>query len=116
MLSQRKALIDPSASVAMSSDRQSRRVFVSNPSGLHLRGAAVISRFANEYPHSSFRITCGERQADAKSIFEIMCLRVGVGSELLLEATGPESVQALARMERLINRVLNFLPNEGSSQ
>jgi phosphotransferase system HPr (HPr) family protein len=100
----------------MSSDGQSRHVLVSNPSGLHLRAAAVISQFANEYPHSSFRITCGQRQADAKSIFEFMCLRVSAGSELILEATGPESVQALVRIERSINRALNFLPNEGSSQ
>lgn len=100
----------------MSSDCQSRRVSVSNPSGLHLRAAAVISRFANEYPHSSFRIICGERQADAKSIFELMCLRVNAGSELILEATGAESVQALERIERLIDRALNFLPNEGGSQ
>jgi phosphocarrier protein FPr len=91
-------------------------MLVSNPSGLHLRGAALIFRFANEYPRSSFRITCGERQADAKSIFELMSLRVSVGSELVLEATGPESVQALARIERLINRILNFSPNEGSAQ
>jgi phosphotransferase system HPr (HPr) family protein len=89
---------------------------VSNPSGLHLRAAAAISRFANEYPHSSFRIIWGERQADAKSVFEIMCLRVSPGSEVTLEVTGPESVQALERIERLISGVLNFLPKEGGSQ
>lgn len=100
----------------MSSDCQSRRVLVSDPSGLHLRGAALISRFANEYPHSSFRITCGERQANAKSIFELMGLRVSAGSVLILDATGPESEQALARIERLISRVLNSVPNERSSQ
>lgn len=100
----------------MTSNRQCRRVLVSNPSGLHLRGAAVISRFANEYPHSSFRVTCGEHQADAKSILDLMCLRVSTGSELVLEVTGPESEQALARIERLINRVLNCLPNTGISQ
>jgi phosphotransferase system HPr (HPr) family protein len=98
----------------MSGDRQSRRVSVSNPSGLHLRAAAVISRFANEYPHSSFRIIYGERQADAKSIFEIMCLQVRPGSEVILEAKGPESVQALERIERLVSGVLNFLPKEGA--
>ena len=108
--------IEPRTGVAMFGNRQSRHVSVSNPSGLHLRSAAVISRFANEYPHSSFRIICGERQADAKNIYEIMCLRVSPGSDVILEATGPESVQALERMERLINDVLNFLPMGGGSQ
>ena len=101
--------------VAMARDCQCRRVLVSNPSGLDLRRAAAISRFANEYPKSLFRITCGERHADAKSILELMCLRVSTGSELILEATGAESVQALARIERLINRVLSSMLNEGSS-
>jgi phosphotransferase system HPr (HPr) family protein len=99
----------------MLSDCQSRRVLVSNPTGLHPRASALISRFANEYPHSSFRIICGEHQADAKNIFELMCLHVNPGSELILQATGPESVQAIERIERLIDRALNFVPKEGGS-
>ncbi len=78
-----------------------RRVRVSNVEGLHLRAAALFSKQAQRFP-CDFQVRCGTRHANAKSVWELLGLTAEYGSELLLEAQGPESKQALDCLESLM--------------
>jgi phosphotransferase system HPr (HPr) family protein len=81
----------------------SRRVLVNNADGVNMRAAVVLCQHARLYP-CVLRITCEDRAADAKSIWELLGLRAECGSELLLEARGPQSKQALDCLEHLVTQ------------
>jgi phosphocarrier protein len=85
----------------MSGEQLTRRVRVGNKDGLHLRAAALLSQQAQRFP-CDIRITCGDRQADAKSIWELIGLLAEPGCELLLQAAGSQAEAALDRLEDLV--------------
>jgi phosphocarrier protein FPr len=78
----------------MDDNRLACHVRIGSGEGLHLRKAAALSEFAKHYS-CELRITHGDRRADAKSVLDVLCLGAGQGDELLLEADGPGSLQAL---------------------
>jgi|GEM_PF-5034931 len=65
-----------------------------NSHGLHLRSAMELSRHAQQYS-CVIRIRYGDRQADAKSILDLISLADGNGSELVLEAHRLRSTEVL---------------------
>ena len=79
----------------------SRRILVKNVDGVNLHAAVVLFEHARWFP-CALRITCESRAADAKNIWELLGLRAECGSELLLEAQGPQSKQALDSLENLV--------------
>ncbi len=81
----------------------SRRVPVNNVDGVNLRAAVLLCEHAQLFP-CALRITCEGRPADAKNIWELLRLRAECGSELLLEAQGPQSKQALDCLENLVTQ------------
>lgn len=80
---------------------QYRRVRIKSNDGLQLRAAAALSFIASYYP-GKLRVKFKHRQADAKSIIELLCLAAGDSDEIILEALGPKSAEALDRLEHLI--------------
>jgi phosphocarrier protein len=78
----------------ISNDTATRRVFLTNIHGLHFRPAMVLSEHAQSYP-CVIRVSCGERQADAKSILDLLTLAAVFGSELVFEAQGPHNTEAV---------------------
>ena len=74
-----------------------RRVTVVNRLGLHARAAARLVRTASEY-RSSVRLERADRSAsaDAKSILSVLMLAAARGTELRVEADGPDEEAALA--------------------
>jgi phosphocarrier protein len=87
----------------MIADRWTRRVRICNEEGLHLRAAALLSQEACRFP-CEIRISCGERHADAKSVWELIGLVAERGLELLLRAKGSQSEEALDFLEALVAR------------
>jgi phosphocarrier protein len=79
------------------------RVSITNPQGLHLRPAMVLSQHAQRFP-CVIRAACGDRQGDAKSILDLICLAAVCGSELLFEAHGPNSTEALDSLQQLVRQ------------
>ena len=78
-----------------------RRVSLLNKNGLHLRAAALLAQTAAHF-HSDVRVTCRNRVADAKSVLELLSLVAEPGSELDLEARGPDSWMTINAMADLI--------------
>lgn len=87
----------------MIAERFVRCVRITNEEGLHLRAASLFSQIARTFA-CDIRVTCGKRQADAKSVWELIGLAAGPGTELVIEAAGTQSEEALDRLEGLVAR------------
>jgi phosphocarrier protein len=85
----------------MITERLTRRVRISNEEGLHLRAAALFSQVAQMFA-CDIRLACGERHADGKSVWELIGLAAEPGTELVIEAEGSQSEEALDRLEGLV--------------
>ena len=94
----------------MIANGSTRHVRICNEEGLQLRAAVVLSQLARMFP-CEIRISCGNRQADAKSVWELIGLVAEVGSELVLKAKGSQSEKALDFLEALVARGFN-VPEE----
>ena len=68
-------------------------VVIPNPTGLHARPAAVLSKLAQKY-ESDIRLKRGDDQANAKSVMAIMGLEVYQGHKVQVIARGPDAAQA----------------------
>ena len=68
-------------------------IVLSNPLGLHMRPAAAFARTAARFL-STIMVYKGQRAANGKSFTNLLMLAAGPGSELILEAEGPDSCEA----------------------
>jgi phosphocarrier protein HPr len=72
-----------------------------NKLGLHARAAAKLTHVASGY-QSEIWVSRSGRRVNAKSIMGVMMLAAGRGSQVLLEAEGPDAEAALAALSKLI--------------
>ncbi len=92
----------------MADGAASRTVEVTNPQGLHARPADLFVKLASRYQATIEVIKDGER-VDGKSILAILTLAAVQGTQLRLEANGPDADAALQALTELIVR--NFDDN-----
>ena len=80
---------------------QTRIVNVANNLGLHARLAAQVVHLASRF---KCRVSLGfkDRTANARSVVAVMLLAAGVGSTILIEASGPDEAEALDAISSLI--------------
>ena len=79
----------------------SKVVTVTNPSGLHLRPAGVLSQTAMKY-ESKIVIECGEKKIVAKSVLNVMAAGIKQGTEVTVICEGPDEEEALQGMVEVI--------------
>jgi phosphocarrier protein len=72
-----------------------------NKLGLHARASAKLTQVASGF-QCEIWISRNGRRVNAKSIMGVMMLAAGMGSTVLLEASGEDAEQALAAMLQLI--------------
>jgi len=87
----------------MSESKWSRTVIVINPQGLHARPADLIVKAANRF-QSKVEIIKGHERVDAKSILAIFTLAALAGTELVVEADGPDAQDAVQALCELFER------------
>ena len=80
-----------------------RTVIVGNPQGLHARPADLFVKLASRYQSTVVVIKDGER-VDGKSILAILTLAAVQGTQLRIEATGPDAEDALTALAELFLR------------
>jgi phosphocarrier protein HPr len=99
----------------MADETVTRTVVVSNPQGLHARPAEVFVKTASQYQSRIEVIKDGYR-VDGKSILNILTLAAVQGTQLNLEATGPDAQAALQALSELFARSFDEgnLENNGS--
>ncbi|MEM4720974.1 MAG: HPr family phosphocarrier protein [Candidatus Methanomethylicaceae archaeon] len=81
-----------------------KQVKVVNPQGLHARPAIQFVQTANAF-RSSITITKGERTGNAKSISQLMSLKVRKDDSILIQANGEDEEEA-------VNALVSMLSSE----
>lgn len=80
-------------------------VVLKNEQGLHARPSALIVKTANAEPFKAVAVTLrvGTREADCKSIMEVMMLASPRGTELVFEARGSGAAAAVQALVQLVD-------------
>ncbi len=78
------------------------KVVIQNKLGMHARSAAMFVELANRF-RSKIVIKRDEIEVNGKSIMGIMMLAAAKGTELSLQARGPDESEALESLARLVN-------------
>ena len=80
-----------------------RKVVVNNETGLHARPAASLVQFVKNYP-GEVKIIKDGKEANAKSIFNVMSLGIAKGTEITLIAEGEDE-------EKFVDELVDFVNN-----
>ncbi len=89
----------------------SRIIPVAHADGLNLRAAVLLCEQARRFP-CVLLVRCGAQQADAKSVWDLLGLMAEYGSELVFEARGPQSTEALNCLEILVTHQFQVAEKE----
>lgn len=90
-----------------------REVVITNEQGLHARPAQLLARLALQY-ESIIEFIRDSQRVDAKSILHLLTLGADQGTELMIEAKGPDAEEALNAIARLVEN--EFASDETMSQ
>lgn len=80
-----------------------KRVIIVNPQGLHLRPADLFARMANNF-QSQIDLVKDDQRVDGKSILGIVTLMATQGTELAIQAKGPDANDALQALVNLVEQ------------
>jgi phosphocarrier protein len=72
-----------------------------NRLGLHARAAAKLTQLAGGY-RAEIWLSRSGRRVNAKSIMGVMMLAAGMGTTVLIEASGDDAEQAVQALQKLI--------------
>ena len=78
------------------------RIKISNKLGLHARASAKLTKLAAGFQSDVF-LSRNDRRVNAKSILGVMMLAAGLGSEVEVEADGPDEQAAIDALLVLID-------------
>jgi len=78
-----------------------KQLEIINPLGLHARAAAKLVQLSSGFA-SQITLTKGDKQANAKSIMNVMMLAASRGSYVKLEVEGEDEDEALAAVVALV--------------
>jgi phosphotransferase system HPr (HPr) family protein len=81
--------------------RCQKLVVVRNATGLHVRAAGAFVDTAQRFA-AEIRVRKGEREADGKSIIQLLTLGAEFNAPLLLMAEGKDAQEAIGRLEQLV--------------
>ena len=79
-----------------------KKITINNKLGLHARAAAKIVQTSSQF-HSRISIIKNGREADAKSMLDILTLSCPQGTRIELCAEGKDASEALAALTVLFN-------------
>jgi len=78
-----------------------REVEIVNRLGLHARASAKLTQVAGQFK-SDVWVSRNGRRVNAKSIMGVMMLAAAQGSQIVLEASGPDEIEAMEAVTKLI--------------
>ena len=79
-----------------------RVVVIQNPQGLHARPAEMFARTALGF-ESRIEVLRGNERIDGKSILHLLTMGATQGTELILEAEGPDASEAVEALAKLVD-------------
>ncbi|MDH3584640.1 MAG: HPr family phosphocarrier protein [Phycisphaerae bacterium] len=89
--------------MASSPDTVKGKITILNRMGLHARPAMSLVDLANRH-QASLTIRKGAEAVDGKSIMQVMMLAATRGTELEVEAVGPDAEQVISALKELVER------------
>jgi phosphocarrier protein len=81
---------------------QQQEIVVRSKFGLHARASARITILAQSFKSTVVLVANG-RRANARSLVAVMILAASMGTRVYIETSGPDEVEALAAVARLID-------------
>jgi phosphocarrier protein HPr len=88
----------------MTGDTHRRTVTITSPHGLHLRPIQAFVEVANQY-QCEVSVSKDAQRANGKSVLNLLELVALPGTQLILEVTGPDAVQAIDPLAEALARV-----------
>lgn len=79
-----------------------RTLTIVNARGLHARASRKLAELALSYENTRIVVRHDEEEADARSLMDLMMLGAGLGSDVEVEARGPDAEAALDAVEALL--------------
>jgi len=79
-----------------------RTLRIVNVRGLHARASRKLAELALSFDGTTVMVRREDEQADARSLMDLMMLGAGIGSDIELEADGPDAEKALDAVEALV--------------
>ena len=81
---------------------QERKMTIMNRLGLHARAAAKLVTLCSRYASSVVLVANG-RRANARHLIAVLLLSAGMGSVVSIRISGPDEVEAMTAVTRLIS-------------
>lgn len=78
---------------------------IRDKAGIHARPAGIVAKEAKKYG-SEIVFRCGEKNADAKKLVELMSMGIRCGDELRAEINGADEEAACGAMEKVLKEHL----------
>ena len=85
----------------MQTPRTTRVIVIRNTQGLHARPADMFARLARQF-QSRIELVRDDRRVEASSIIDLLTLGAAQGTELILEAEGPDAEEAVEALAKLV--------------
>jgi len=80
---------------------QQAKLVITNEVGLHARPATLFVRTSNQF-ESEIHVKYGTKEANAKSILQVLSLGVEKDGEIDLIIDGPDEAQAITELSSLV--------------
>jgi phosphocarrier protein HPr len=80
---------------------QQRQLTIVNRLGLHARAAVKLVSLSSKYVSNIFIVSNG-RRANGRQLMAILLLSASLGAPIMLEIDGPDEVEAMNAVTRLI--------------
>jgi phosphocarrier protein len=80
---------------------QERKVIIRNRLGLHARAAVKLVSLCSKYVSNIVLVVNG-RRANGRQMMAILLLSASMGAQVSVETQGPDEVEAMAAVTRLI--------------
>jgi phosphotransferase system HPr (HPr) family protein len=87
----------------MTEPRAAQTVVINNSQGLHARPADLFAKLAQRF-ESQVEVVKGNQRIDGKAILSLLTLAAAEGTELTIEARGPDAQAAVAALAELVER------------
>lgn len=81
---------------------QQRKLTIVNRLGIHARAAAKLVTLSTKYA-SSIALVVNGRRADARHLIALILLSAAMGAQISVEVQGPDEVEAITAVARLIS-------------
>ncbi len=81
---------------------QARQLTIVNRLGLHARAAVKLVTVCSKYV-SHIVIVANGRRAEGRHLIAVLLLAASMGARVSIEASGPDEVEAMAAVTRLIS-------------